>query len=149
MSFSNKGERCTAGSRILVQKSIHADFCAKFAARAVRIRLGDPLDVASTIGPMISLRHLAKVRHLIALGQDEGGPAPGYPLSGGRQHSALMGSAHWHQLTRKEKGCFKQKHEELRASLEGDLGARQLCNSRRSAAGPRQNPRSAMPDLTV
>ena len=72
MIFSNKGERCTAGSRILVQKSIHADFCAKFAARAMRIRVGDPLDAATTIEPMTSLRHLAKARHLIALGQGEG-----------------------------------------------------------------------------
>ncbi len=72
MIFSNTGERCTAGSRILVQQSIQADFCARFAARAMRIRVGAPLAEANTIGPMISLRHLAKVRHLIALGQDEG-----------------------------------------------------------------------------
>ena len=40
MIFSNNGERCTAGSRILVQQSIYADFCAKFAERAKRIVVG-------------------------------------------------------------------------------------------------------------
>ena len=72
MIFSNNGERCTAGSRILVQQSIYADFAAKFAARAQRIRVGDPLDDATTIGPMISQGHLAKVRSYIELGPKEG-----------------------------------------------------------------------------
>ena len=72
MIFSNNGERCTAGSRILVQKSIYADFAAKFAERAQRIRVGDPLDEGTVIGPMISPGHLAKVRSYIELGTKEG-----------------------------------------------------------------------------
>jgi 5-carboxymethyl-2-hydroxymuconic-semialdehyde dehydrogenase len=72
MIFSNNGERCTAGSRILVQKSIYADFCAQFAARAQRIKVGDPQDESTTIGPMISTAHLAKVRSYIELGPREG-----------------------------------------------------------------------------
>ena len=72
MIFSNNGERCTAGSRILVQQSIYADFAAKFAERAKRIVVGDPLDEKTTIGPMISPAHLAKVRSYIELGPKEG-----------------------------------------------------------------------------
>ncbi|MDM0071538.1 5-carboxymethyl-2-hydroxymuconate semialdehyde dehydrogenase [Variovorax sp. J31P207] len=72
MIFSNNGERCTAGSRILVQKSIYADFAAKFAERAKRIVVGDPLDEKTIIGPMISPGHLAKVRSYIEIGQQEG-----------------------------------------------------------------------------
>ncbi|MBK7613423.1 MAG: 5-carboxymethyl-2-hydroxymuconate semialdehyde dehydrogenase [Burkholderiales bacterium] len=72
MIFSNNGERCTAGSRILVQKSIYADFAAKFAARAQSISVGDPLDEKTIIGPMISQAHLAKVRSYIELGPKEG-----------------------------------------------------------------------------
>ena len=72
MIFSNNGERCTAGSRILVQKSIYADFAAKFAERAKKIRVGDPLDEKTIVGPMISPAHLAKVRHYIELGPKEG-----------------------------------------------------------------------------
>jgi len=72
MIFSNNGERCTAGSRILVQQSIYADFAAKFAERAKRITVGDPLDEKTIVGPMISQGHLAKVRSYIELGPKEG-----------------------------------------------------------------------------
>jgi len=72
MIFSNNGERCTAGSRILVQQSIYADFAQKFAERAQRIPVGDPLDEKTIIGPMISQGHLAKVRSYIELGPKEG-----------------------------------------------------------------------------
>jgi 5-carboxymethyl-2-hydroxymuconic-semialdehyde dehydrogenase len=72
MIFSNNGERCTAGSRILVQQSIYASFAAKFAERAKRITVGDPLDEKTIVGPMISPQHLAKVRGYIALGSKEG-----------------------------------------------------------------------------
>jgi 5-carboxymethyl-2-hydroxymuconic-semialdehyde dehydrogenase len=72
MIFSNNGERCTAGSRILVQQSIYADFAAKFAERAKRITVGDPLAESTIVGPMISQGHLAKVRSYIELGPKEG-----------------------------------------------------------------------------
>lgn len=72
MIFSNNGERCTAGSRILVQRSIYQDFCSRFTERAKQIRVGDPQDEKTTIGPMISADHLAKVRRYIELGPKEG-----------------------------------------------------------------------------
>ncbi|MBK6866338.1 MAG: 5-carboxymethyl-2-hydroxymuconate semialdehyde dehydrogenase [Ideonella sp.] len=72
MIFSNNGERCTAGSRILVQKSIYADFAQRFAERAKRIVVGDPMDEQTIVGPMISQGHLAKVRSYIELGPKEG-----------------------------------------------------------------------------
>jgi 5-carboxymethyl-2-hydroxymuconic-semialdehyde dehydrogenase len=72
MIFSNNGERCTAGSRILVQRSIYAGFAARFAERAQRLAVGDPLDERTIVGPMISAAHLAKVRGYIELGPKEG-----------------------------------------------------------------------------
>ena len=72
MIFSNNGERCTAGSRILVQQSIYADFVQKFSERAKRIAVGDLLDEKTIVGPMISQAHLAKVRSYIELGPKEG-----------------------------------------------------------------------------
>ena len=72
MIFSNNGERCTAGSRILVQRSIYATFAERFIARAKRLAVGDPLDENTVIGPMISQAHLAKVRSYIELGPKEG-----------------------------------------------------------------------------
>jgi 5-carboxymethyl-2-hydroxymuconic-semialdehyde dehydrogenase len=72
MIFSNNGERCTAGSRILIQKSIYAEFARRFAERASRIAVGDPMDEQTIVGPMISQAHLAKVRSYIELGSKEG-----------------------------------------------------------------------------
>jgi 5-carboxymethyl-2-hydroxymuconic-semialdehyde dehydrogenase len=72
MIFSNNGERCTAGSRILVQKSIYPEFVQKFTERARRIAIGDPLDEKTIIGPMISANHLEKVRRYIEMGPKEG-----------------------------------------------------------------------------
>jgi 5-carboxymethyl-2-hydroxymuconic-semialdehyde dehydrogenase len=72
MIFSNNGERCTAGSRILVQRSIYARFVDRFVERARRITVGDPLDEKTIVGPMISPAHLAKVRSYIELGPKEG-----------------------------------------------------------------------------
>ena len=72
MIFSNNGERCTAGSRILVQKNLYATFVDRFVARAKRLQVGDPLDDSTLIGPMISPAHLAKVRSYIELGPKEG-----------------------------------------------------------------------------
>jgi 5-carboxymethyl-2-hydroxymuconic-semialdehyde dehydrogenase len=72
MIFSNNGERCTAGSRILVQKSIYAEFVRKFTERAQRIPVGDPMNEQTIIGPMISANHLEKVRRYIDMGPKEG-----------------------------------------------------------------------------
>lgn len=72
MIFSNNGERCTAGSRIFVQKSIYATFAQRFIERAKRLAVGDPLDEHTVIGPMISRAHLAKVHSYIELGPKEG-----------------------------------------------------------------------------
>jgi len=72
MIFSNNGERCTAGSRILVQRSIYTKFAERFAERARGISVGDPLSESTIIGPMISPAHLGKVRSYIELGPKEG-----------------------------------------------------------------------------
>ena len=72
MIFSNNGERCTAGSRILVERPIYAEFAARFAERARRLVVGDPLDEKTIVGPMISRAHLEKVRGYIGLGSEEG-----------------------------------------------------------------------------
>ena len=72
MIFSNNGERCTAGSRILVERKILPEFSARFAERARRLKVGDPLDEKTIVGPMISRGHLEKVRSYIALGGEEG-----------------------------------------------------------------------------
>lgn len=72
MIFSNNGQRCTAGSRILVQQGIYEKFVADFVSRASKLQIGDPLDHNTVIGPMISKGHWNKVTSYIELGQKEG-----------------------------------------------------------------------------
>ena len=53
--YGNKGEMCSAGSRLLVDARIHDDFVERFKTRTRKtIRIGDPLDTATTMGPLAS-----------------------------------------------------------------------------------------------
>jgi len=70
--FSLNGERCTAGSRILVERSIYDDFCEKFAARARNIVVGDPHDPATEVGALVHPEHYNKVMSYVEIGKSEG-----------------------------------------------------------------------------
>jgi acyl-CoA reductase-like NAD-dependent aldehyde dehydrogenase len=70
--FSNNGQQCLAGSRILVEAAIHDRFLEAFVARADRIRVGDPLDRATEVGPLITEAHYRRVLEFIKAGQAEG-----------------------------------------------------------------------------
>ncbi len=70
--FSINGERCTAGSRIFVQKSVYDEFVRQFAERAARLRVGDPTDPQTHVGAMITRQHWEKVTGYIRLGEQEG-----------------------------------------------------------------------------
>lgn len=85
--FSNNGQQCLAGSRILVEDTIYDRFLAEFVDRANLIRVGDPLDPATEIGPLISESHLRRVLNFIESGIGEGarllagGARPGKPAA--------------------------------------------------------------------
>ncbi|KVR96282.1 5-carboxymethyl-2-hydroxymuconate semialdehyde dehydrogenase [Burkholderia vietnamiensis] len=70
--FSINGERCTAGSRIFVQRTIYDRFVQAFAQRANRLVVGDPADPATQLGAMITRQHWEKVTGYIRLGEQEG-----------------------------------------------------------------------------
>ena len=70
--FSLNGERCTAGSRILVERSIYDEFLTRFAARASKIVVGDPHDPATEVGALVHPEHYAKVMSYVELGKTEG-----------------------------------------------------------------------------
>jgi aminomuconate-semialdehyde/2-hydroxymuconate-6-semialdehyde dehydrogenase len=59
--FSNSGQVCLAGSRIYVQQSIFADFTARLVAAADALRVGDPMDPETQLGPLASAAHFARV----------------------------------------------------------------------------------------
>ncbi|WP_431822741.1 5-carboxymethyl-2-hydroxymuconate semialdehyde dehydrogenase [Burkholderia sp. F1] len=70
--FSINGERCTAGSRIFVQRSIYDRFAQEFARRANNLVVGDPADPATQLGAMITRAHWEKVTGYIRIGEQEG-----------------------------------------------------------------------------
>ena len=72
MIYSLNGQRCTSSSRLLVQSSIHDDFVAKVAERARKLRVGDPLDPQTEVGPLIHPRHLDKVMGYMDIARGEG-----------------------------------------------------------------------------
>lgn len=72
MIWSLNGERCTSSSRLLVEASIHDEFCARLAERAERIRVGHPLDPATEVGPLIHPVHRDKVASYFEIAKAEG-----------------------------------------------------------------------------
>ncbi|MBS0193542.1 MAG: aldehyde dehydrogenase [Proteobacteria bacterium] len=72
-AFQNSGQICLCGSRILIERSVYADFRDAFLARVRALRTGDPLDPSSNLGPLVSRAHFDKVLACIALARDEGG----------------------------------------------------------------------------
>ncbi|HHT8830416.1 TPA: 5-carboxymethyl-2-hydroxymuconate semialdehyde dehydrogenase [Burkholderia cenocepacia] len=70
--FSINGERCTAGSRIFVQRTIYDRFVQEFARRANNLVVGDPADPGTNLGAMITRQHWEKVTGYIRIGEQEG-----------------------------------------------------------------------------
>jgi 5-carboxymethyl-2-hydroxymuconic-semialdehyde dehydrogenase len=82
MIYSLNGQRCTSSSRLLVQSSIHDEFVEKVAERARRLRVGDPLDPQTEVGPLIHPRHLDKVMGYMDVARSEGASI----VCGGTRH---------------------------------------------------------------
>lgn len=70
--YSFNGERCTANSRALIEESIFDEFVNRVAARAARVRVGDPLDPDTEVGPLIHPEHRDRVLGYIDIGRNEG-----------------------------------------------------------------------------
>ena len=85
--FSCAGQVCSANSRLLVQSGIAEEFTALVAAKAAAIRVGDPLDPASQMGPIVSSAQLSRVLGYVATGETEAALATG----GRRLHDATGG----------------------------------------------------------
>ncbi|RZT18951.1 acyl-CoA reductase-like NAD-dependent aldehyde dehydrogenase [Mycobacterium sp. BK558] len=71
-AFIAAGQSCVAGSRFLVQRGIYDRFVDALAARAKNIRVGDPSEPSTQMGPVISARQRDKIVAVIRTGVDEG-----------------------------------------------------------------------------
>ncbi|GAA4430934.1 5-carboxymethyl-2-hydroxymuconate semialdehyde dehydrogenase [Georgenia halophila] len=82
--FSLNGERCTAGSRILVQREVYDEFVERYAAQAKRVNVGYPHDPATEVATLVHPEHYEKVMSYIDIGKGEarlvagGGRAEGF-----------------------------------------------------------------------
>jgi 5-carboxymethyl-2-hydroxymuconic-semialdehyde dehydrogenase len=79
--FGNNGQQCLAGSRILVQRSVADRFIEHFVERARRIRLGDPMQASTEIGPLAFRQHMDRVLSYVEVAKADGAKL----LTGGRR----------------------------------------------------------------
>ena len=70
--YANKGEVCSAGSRLLVHESVHDRFVEKLVNRARTMKTGDPFDPASEMGSQISGQQMDRILSYIRIGSEEG-----------------------------------------------------------------------------
>ncbi|MGO3367220.1 5-carboxymethyl-2-hydroxymuconate semialdehyde dehydrogenase [Agrococcus casei] len=69
--FSLNGERCTAGSRILVQRGIYDEFVERYSAQAKRVKVGMPDDPSTEVGALVHPEHFEKVMSYVEIGKSE------------------------------------------------------------------------------
>ena len=70
--FYHSGQCCEAGTRLLLQKSIHDEFLEKMIAKLKRLKIGDPREKTTDIGPVISKRQHERILQYIETGKKEG-----------------------------------------------------------------------------
>jgi aminomuconate-semialdehyde/2-hydroxymuconate-6-semialdehyde dehydrogenase len=85
--YDNAGQVCLAGSRLLVQEGIAAEFTRRFRERADQIRQGDPRDEATDIGPQIHPEHFARIEGFVERARDAGAEI----VFGGERNSQMGG----------------------------------------------------------
>ncbi len=70
--FFNAGQVCSAGSRVLVQESVYDEVVERITQRAQSLRMGDPQDRRTSLGPVISERQMKSILDYVDIGQKEG-----------------------------------------------------------------------------
>jgi len=89
--YTNNGEVCLAGSRLVVQRPVLEEFTERFVAAARALRVGDPKDPQTEVGPLVERSHWEKVDGYVRLGVQEGGEL----LLGGGRPEGLAGGEYY------------------------------------------------------
>ncbi len=71
-AFGTSGQRCTAASRVIVHRSVQANLSERIVTRVEAMTVGNGLDDATDIGPVVSEKQLSRVHSYIDIGRDEG-----------------------------------------------------------------------------
>lgn len=72
-SFSNQGQICLCGSRIIIEENIYDQFKKEFVEQVKQLKIGDPLEETSQQGALVSQQHFEKVMNAIGVAKEEGG----------------------------------------------------------------------------
>lgn len=94
--FSAAGQTCMAASRMLVQRSVKAEFLERLVAKAESLRVGDPLAAATEMGPQVSRGQLETVERYVAIGLSEGARLA---TGGARPGDAALGDGYFYTPT--------------------------------------------------
>ena len=90
--YANNGQQCLAGSRIFVERTIAEEFIARFVERTRRIRIGDPMQATTELGPLCFAAHLERVLGYVEVAKADGARL----LTGGRRAPGF------------ERGCYME-----------------------------------------
>jgi aldehyde dehydrogenase (NAD+) len=92
-AFGGTGQKCTATSRVIVERAVVDELVERLSAHAASWRLGDPLDPDTTMGPLASEDQLRSVLGCFDIAHREGGRAV---AGGGRPHGSLADGSFVH-----------------------------------------------------
>ena len=70
--FSSSGEACIAGSRLFVARALYAEFMQRLSDKTAQLRVGDPADERTHMGPLITAKHRESIERYVDLGLSEG-----------------------------------------------------------------------------
>lgn len=87
-AFMNQGQTCTAGTRLLLHRSIHDAFLAAMHRRTRHLRVGDPLEAETHVGPLVSPAQLSRVRAYLDIASEEGAHRVDLPVEHGPRPDA-------------------------------------------------------------
>ena len=95
-AFGTTGQRCTAASRVIVQAGVYEEFAEKLIARTERLRLGNGLDAATDVGPVVNQDQLHKIDSYMQVGRDDGATLA---CGGGTANVGALAKGHFFQPT--------------------------------------------------
>jgi len=112
-TFFHQGQACESGTRLILPESIHDEFVERLVARARTIRLGDTLDWATDMGPLVSAAQLESVSEYVRIGLAEGATL----VLGGHPVDGPNGRGHFFEPT-----IFTDVHNSMRIAQEEIFG---------------------------
>lgn len=95
-TFFHSGQVCESGTRLLLSREKHDEFVAAMVERASALRLGDPMDPETTVGPVVSEKQMNRVLRYIDIGKQQGAKAA---LGGGRATDGALARGFFVQPT--------------------------------------------------